>query len=82
MTIFENPLYEFYISHLERKKLSKGSMSLLKISKENFDEYVNRYNDDDDFREKENSYQVVALRKIKIKKVVEEDDFDSFIKNL
>lgn len=82
MTIFENPLYPFYISHLERKNLSKGSMGLLKISKTNFDDYVTRYNEDDDFREKENGYQVINLRKNKIKKVVEDEDFDSFIKNL
>ena len=70
-------LYPLYISYLDCQlndsKINRGKWSLLKISNSKFEEFKNRYENDDLFQER-----VIELHKSEIRDQKIDDIFDEF----
>jgi hypothetical protein len=81
MSIKDDELYPKYLLHLESKNLSKGGFELSKMSKNNFEDFVFRYENNPTFKEKiDNSFRTID-REEKIEDIVN-DEFDLFMEEM
>lgn len=73
----EGRLVEYYIGYLEwlleNKKINKGAYELLRIAQFNYDEYENRFLNEEAFREKQIQINKIELRDSKIQELIDEN---------
>ena len=79
--IKNDELYPLYIAYLERRNLSKGALSLSKISEQLFSDFKEKYINSPGFRDKQDKLYLNVSRDIKLDSLLE-DDFDKFMNDL
>jgi hypothetical protein len=70
--------WQFYISYLDMKlmegKITKGSYSLLKMSKQSFDDFKDRFEEDELFQKKVIKLRSQEIRDRRIGDILDETD--------
>jgi hypothetical protein len=76
-------LYPIYICYLESKKMTKGAFKLAQISESMFNEFVHRYENNPDFKCKQDNLYKSIKRDINIDEILDEkDEFELFLDDL
>jgi len=74
MVIKDDELYPIYISYLESKKMNKGAFKLAQISSSMFNEFIHRYENNPDFKSKQDKLFTSIKRDNKIEEILEKKD--------
>lgn len=84
MDIKNEDLYPNYIAYIESTTSSKGTLSLLKMSKTKFEVFKKRYEKDEDFRISQDQLYKSFSRDNKINDVLSNPigDFDDFLNDI
>lgn len=70
----KHELYDIYEGYLSTRRISESSRSLLLISRDHFDGFVDRYTGDPFFRSRYQSLFVKLVREKKLRRLSEEND--------
>lgn len=85
MSIKNDKLFPLYVAYLERKKLSKGALTLAKMSEQFFSEFKKEYEESPGFKDKQDLLYKNVLRDIKLNDILDNstiDDIDQFLNDL
>ena len=83
MKFKEDKLYPIYISHLENKNLNTGAFKLAQMSNGMFNEFIHRYENNPDFRDKQDNIYKSIKRGFAIEEILEgEDDFEIILDDM
>ena len=81
MSLQDEELYPKYLIWLESKKNTVGGLELSKISRNLFDEFTSRYENNPDFKQKVDKQYRSIDREDKIGEIIK-DDFEMFMEEM
>lgn len=72
MRIKEHYLYPLYLEYLKEKNMSKGNLALFKMSEDAFFDFKYKYDNDNLFKEVQNSLYKSTIRENKIDDIIDD----------
>jgi hypothetical protein len=80
MNLLQDELYPLYLQYLENKKMSVGAYNLARISITMFNEFVDKYENDESFRLKQDLKNKQIMRDRALEEILGED-FEIVLEN-